>query len=301
MIRHASALAVALCLSPAWLCAQTTTDPSAPTVLTVKTASADVHNSPSLGSAVIGHASSGAVLEVTRELGSWVKVSWPAARDGVGYVHVSAGTVGRAIPPAPVRQAALTSTPPAPESAPTAMRTAAVERAAAPGSTAPLSSVYVSPSTHRLGFGARAGGPTLGYGASARAWSHDRFGAQFEVSRYAITSAEAPGDATSIQFEPSFLYTLPDHVGDYLWVRPYLGGGANFRHQTLKDTTPGATSSASENKVGFQVFGGGELTFAGLPRFAVSLDLGYHHAPTSFAGVDFGGIGASVAGHLYVK
>ena len=74
MIRLAAAVAVVVCLSPAWLCAQTA-------VLTVKTTSADVYKSPSTGSPVIGHAPRGTVLAVTRELGSWVKVSWPGAQD----------------------------------------------------------------------------------------------------------------------------------------------------------------------------------------------------------------------------
>jgi hypothetical protein len=266
----------------------------------VQTASADVHNSPSVGSLVIGHAPAGAVLQVTRELGSWVKVSWPAAKDGVGYVHVSAGVLGSPASAAPTRPAAVSSAQSIPSSPPPAT-TGSAPRVAVASTLAPLSPVYVSPSTHRFGLGGRVGGPTIGFGASARAWRQHRFGAQFEVSRYAMTSTDAPGRATSIQFEPSLLVTLPDRVGDYLWVRPYLGAGANFRHQALKDTTLGATTSVSENKVGLQVFGGGELTFAGMPRFALSVDLGYHRSPTSFVGVDFGGVGASVSGHWYLR
>ena len=58
MIRHASAIAVALCLNASWLCAQTT-------VLTVSSASADVYKSPSTavrssptprGTVLAGHA-----------------------------------------------------------------------------------------------------------------------------------------------------------------------------------------------------------------------------------------------------
>ena len=78
MIRHAAAIAFSLCLNASWLCAQST-------VFTVNTASADVHKSPSTGGPVIGQAPRGTVLEVTRELGSWVKVVWPEGQDGVGY------------------------------------------------------------------------------------------------------------------------------------------------------------------------------------------------------------------------
>ena len=77
MIRRAAAVAVVALLSPSWLLAQSA-------VLIVNTTSANVYKSPSTGSLVIGHATRGAVLEVTRELGSWVKVSWPAAQDRVG-------------------------------------------------------------------------------------------------------------------------------------------------------------------------------------------------------------------------
>jgi len=63
----------------------------------------------------------------------------------------------------------------------------------------------------------------------------------------------------------------------------------------------GATDSVSDTRLGFQAFGGGEVTFAGVPRFALSADLGYHWRPTSFAGFELGGLGLSVSGHWYVK
>ena len=161
--------------------------------------------------------------------------------------------------------------------------------------------VFVTPATHLIGLGARVGGSTVGFGATARVWSRNRFGAQLEVSHAALTSVGVPGDVRSIQFEPSLLFRLPDHVGDYLWVRPYLGSGVNLRRQTLSSAVPGAGPSVSENTFGLQAFGGGELTFAGVPRFALSVDLGYHWVRTSFPGVDFGGPGVTVSGHWYVK
>lgn len=101
MIRHAVVGAMALCLNPAWLCAQTT-------VLTVTTASAAVYLRPSTGSLIIGQAPKGTALPVTRELGSWVKVSWPGAQDGVGYVHVSMGLIQHDSPSVPGQQSGLT-------------------------------------------------------------------------------------------------------------------------------------------------------------------------------------------------
>ena len=88
MIRKAAAVVVVLCLSSASLHAQSTK-------LTVSDASASVYKSPSVGSPVIGHAQRGAALDVTREVGDWVKVAWPIAPDGVGYVRMSAGSISR--------------------------------------------------------------------------------------------------------------------------------------------------------------------------------------------------------------
>jgi len=293
MIRLAAAVAVAVCLSPTWLCAQAT-------VLTVNTASADVYKSPSTGSPVIGHAPRGTVLAVTRELGSWVKVSWPGAQD-VGYVHMSMGSLGRGFPSGPSQPAGLTSARPAAEPASPTPGAIRAGRPAPGEPPAPMRPVFVTPATHLIGLGGRVGGSTFGFGATARAWSRDRFGAQLEMSRSAWTSVGVAGRVSSIQFEPSLLYRLPDHVADYLWVRPYLGSGVNLRRQTLSNAIPGAGPSVSENTFGLQAFGGGELTFAGVPRFALSVDLGYHWVRTSFAGVDLGGPGVSVSGHWYVK
>lgn len=295
MIRHAVAVAVTVCLSPAWLCAQTR-------VLTVSTPSADIYLSPSTGGRIIGHASRGTVLAVTRELGSWVEVSsWPGAHDGVGFVHVSKGSLGRGFPSEPSQPVGLPSARPAPASASLTPVAAPVERPAPDVRPTPVGLVYITPATHHFGLGGRVGGSTFGFGATVRAWTRHRFGTQLEVSRYALTSVEVPGRVTSIQFEPSLLYLLPDRVTDYVWVRPYVGSGVNLRRQTLSSATLGAGPSVSENKFGPQVFGGAELTFASVPPLALSVDLGYDWAKTSFAGVDLGRLGVSVSGHWYVK
>src|SRR5688500_12288975 len=97
MIRHAAAVVAALLLVPAWAGAQIHPIQT----FTVTEAMAPVHKSPSTGSPVIGTARRGAVLEVTRELGDWVKISWTPAPDAVGYVHLSAGSVGRGGVPTP--------------------------------------------------------------------------------------------------------------------------------------------------------------------------------------------------------
>ena len=302
MKRHAVAIAVALCLSPAWLQAQTK-------VLIVNVASADVHLSPSIASAVVGHAPRKAALEVTRELGSWVKVPWPGAPDGAGYIHVSMGVVGPGSASVASPAAGTASTP---GTGSNAGRSAAVAAPPAPVSpsftpsaaaTATSSAAptpYLTPATHVFGLGAKVGGPTRGFGASARAWSRAHIGVQLGLSRYALDAADDTGEVVSLQFEPSVTYLLPDHVSDFVWMRPYVGSGLTLRHQTLNSVAVGA-ESISENKLGFQLFGGSELTFATLPQFALSVDVGYHRAGTSLAGVNFGGAGLSVSGHWYVK
>jgi len=294
MIRHAAAVAVTLLLSPTWLCAQSTE-------LTVNTTSATVYMSPSTGSPVIGKAPRGAVLEVTRELGSWVKVSWPGAQDGAGYVHLSVGSIARKSTPVPNPAAALTSAPPAPASASPTPTSVSAEQTGAGQRPAPVRPVYIALPTHIVGLGGRLGGSTRSFGATARVWSRDRLGLQLDVSRSALTSAGVPGRLTSIQFAPSLLYLLPDSVAGYVWVRPYLGGGADLYRLTVSSGTPAVGDSVSGNKLGLQTFGGAEVTFAGAPRFALSADLGYHWSRTPFAGFELGGLGLSVSGHWYVK
>ena len=161
--------------------------------------------------------------------------------------------------------------------------------------------MFVTPATHGLGFGALMGAAPLGFGATVRAWRPDRLGVQLDVSRYAVTGIGTPARATSLQVEPSLLYSLPDSVTDYLWVRPYVGSGATLRRHSVSSGMPGASDSVSGNGFGLQAFGGGEVTFAGAPQFALSADLSYHWFKTPVEGFDLGGLGVSVLGHWYVK
>ena len=96
MSRHLAVILLVMCVTPAKVNAQTE-----PMHMSVATASASVHKSPSTGSPVIGTARRGAALEVTRELGDWVRVSWPDSPDGFGYVHRSMGRLVRGTAPAP--------------------------------------------------------------------------------------------------------------------------------------------------------------------------------------------------------
>jgi hypothetical protein len=312
MIRHAAAVALALCLSPSWLCAQSTN-------LTVNAASVDIHKYPSIASPVIGKAPRGARLEVTRELGSWVKVSWPDGEGGAGYVHRNMGKLAPSAENSAgyVRQSVetvacmcargansgsgFTSTPRGREPASLTTPNVRVKQPGAAERLASASPVYVAPPSHIVGLGGRMGGSALAFGATARAWSgsRSRVGIQLEVSRAAFTGVAAPGRLTSIQLAPSLLYSFRDLVTDYVWVRPYVGAGANLSRSTLSGAPGG--DFVSDKSLGFQTFGGVEVTLPNVPRFALSADIGYDWSRTPVPGFDVGGMGFSLSGHWYVK
>jgi Bacterial SH3 domain len=291
MIRQAAAVVVALCLSTSPLYAQST-----PVNLTVSEASATVHKAPSVGSPVIGKAPRGTALVVTREVGDWVKVSWPSAVDGAGYVRLNAGTIARGNAAAPIGSKTAVAATPAP--APIAAKTAQVPTTR-PSAPAPASTLYVAP-THIFGIGAVAGGSTMGFGASARAWKKDRLGFQLAVSRYSFDSVDLLSRATSTDIAPSFLFAMNDRVTDSLWVRPYLGVAGHLVHSSRTDLIfTDATESA--NTFGVRGFVGAEMSVSSLPQFALSADVGYYHLPEPFVGFEPGGMGFSISGHWYVK
>jgi hypothetical protein len=106
----------------------------------------------------------------------------------------------------------------------------------------------------------------------------------------------------SIRLEPGLVYGLFDRVTDYVWFRPYVGSVLSVRHQTWKLSGPSAIEPASDNGVGFRVFGGSELTFAGVPRLGLSAELGYRRFPTSpFPDFEADRLSVSIAGHWYIK
>lgn len=292
MIRRAAALALALVLNPALVRAQDT-------VLTVNVPSADVYKGPTTITPIIGHVSNGTVLPISRNLGSWVKISWPDAPDGIGYVHVTMGRIGPSsvAAPSPVGIAApRASSTPAPVTTSIPMRghTSVGEQVVRRGLLNP------TPASHLLGVGGLIGS-TSNFGATARAWRTNRLGIQFGFTRDAMTSSSTAGRATSTQFEPGVVYGLFDHVSDYVWIRPYVGSVVSVRRQTLNVAAPVALAPTENNSVGFRVFGGSEFTFASIPRFGLSVDLGYRRFQTSFPGFEADPFSVSLAGHWYIK
>lgn len=286
--------------------------------ITVTAASASVHKGPSTGSPVIGKVPQGTVLEVTRHLGDWVKVAWTEAPDSTGYVHLSAGTLGargasgrRGTPArgrdtqARVHGPSSTSrpAPPAPRPGELAGRTRTAVLHAEPvvhDHEVP-DAVYITPPSHRVGLGGQVSGSALGFGAGARVWSRRKLGVQVDFSRFALTSQLAPGRVTSFQFAPGVLYALPDRVSDYFWLRPYLGAGLGIQRHRFSDAAA-AGVAVSESRVGFHAFGGGEITFASLPRFALSTDVAYRwREETPFAGFELGRMAFSISGRFYIR
>src|SRR6185436_8345369 len=87
MTRMWIAIAAVLCLTASTVHAQNTH-------FIVSAPSASVYKAPTNVSPVLGEAKQGTTLEVTRDVGSWVKVAWSNAPDGVGYIRKSAGTFG---------------------------------------------------------------------------------------------------------------------------------------------------------------------------------------------------------------
>lgn len=298
MIRGALAIAVAFALSLTVLHAQEV-------AFTISVPSADVHKGPSTATPVIAHVQRGATLAVVRNLGSWVKVPWPDAPDGVAYVHV---TMGRLTPPP---ADASTNTSPRGSSAPGAAATPsplAGQAATAPQHRpVPRERVVVrgqqggAAISHIFGAGAVVGSMDS-VGATARAWRENRLGFQIAFTRDALTSDVAAGRVTTLQVEPAVVYGLSDFVTDYFWVRPYVGSGVSIRHQTLHaSTSTPAAPDTSDTGVGFRGFGGAELTFAGAPRFALGVEAGYRKFPTPFPGFAADHLGVSIFGNWYIK
>src|SRR4029453_6940047 len=92
MTRWVAVVAVAVCLTPARLHAQSST-------FTVTVASAAVRQAPSAGSPVVGYRAKGEVLDVRRNLGTWIEVAWPASPAGIAYVSASMGLLAASAPP----------------------------------------------------------------------------------------------------------------------------------------------------------------------------------------------------------
>lgn len=308
MTRHVLAITIALCVSTSPVSAQTPVPQDMQ--LTVKTP-AQVHKSPTVASVVVGKAPSGTVLDVSRNLGSWVEVPWPAGDNGVAYVHVNAGTIApRRVP----LDAARTSLPagsatagsPSASSMPDGPA-ALADRIIANGQRSTASSNgtdYVLP-PHAVGMGARMNALTpgfgAGFGATMRTWWANRLGMQVEVLHSRLGNLQGPGHVTSLQFAPSLTYAFTDAISNSFWARPYVGGGGSLIRTTLSRPVSELEVSGSENGLGVQTFGGAEMMFAAMPQFAVSAELGYRWSQVSTVGFPARKLDMSLSAHWYFK
>jgi hypothetical protein len=221
---------------------------------------------------------------------------WPSAPDGGGFLHVSMGRLVNARPPNEVRAAAGDAVKliPEKEAAVTSASTTVVNRSPArrPGPSTPV------PHNFGVGGGMVAGSP-VGFGVTARAWQWNRLGIRFDMSRQA--QGIATSRAASLQFEPSALVSLNDFISNFVWFRPYVGGGVSLRHQTFTNGLPGLGNSTYDNSTGYQVFGGTEVTIASAPQLAVSTDLIYRSHREAFDAFDVGGVGIGFSAHWYFR
>ena len=144
-------------------------------------------------------------------------------------------------------------------------------------------------------------GSMSSWGATTRVWRNKHLGFQVGVTRDAMTSDTATGRVTTMQVEPGVVYALFDRVRDYVWVRPYVGSAVSVRHQTLKEEGPAPMEPASDNGVGFRMFGGSELTFATVTQLGLSAEFGYQKLPTAFPGFEPDRFSFSILGHWYIK
>ena len=266
---------------------------------TIKVASADVHKAPTQASPVVGHATQGSVLLVTRELGSWVRVPWPPGPDGEAFVHVSAGTLSRGI----VTDSSYISADVARTSA-SAFSSSSSSSASADPRPAPRAaqSQYVGLPSHTVGVGAVMATEHFAFGGSGRFWFTRHLGAQLQLTHESFTNAD--NDFSTVSFLPSAIVTMRDHVSDYLSLRPYFGGGLTIGHTNMRPTTVvgvDPVESSSKSVMGYQFFGGGELTLASVPQIGISLEAGYRHAGESFDGVDASGLTVLASGHWYFR
>ena len=138
-----------------------------------------------------------------------VAIAWPAARDGVGYLHSSWGTFARGR-----RRRAVEAAQPV-----------AVQIDPQPGPLTPQPVSRVLLPSHIVGVGGRIGTQALsGFAAMGRLWFARHVGAQLELGRATHTNpAMLRMNVTDIGVNA--ITSLPDLVTNAVWMRPYVGGG----------------------------------------------------------------------------
>jgi len=293
-----------------WLVLSTSPLYAQETVFTITFPSARIHAAPTTASRVIATTTPGRSFLVTRELGSWVAIAWPEAQYGVGYLHVSWGTLSRrgVVEAEGTSSAPLTIARPVAELTPGRQRTPVLEPVSSPAAgridrqpiqlTAQPASRVLLPS-HVMGVGGRLGTQALaGLAGIGRFWFAGPLGAQLELGRATHTSATLLRmNVTEISFNA--ITSLSDLATNTVWMRPYVGGGVSAFRSTVRSGS--GDSLTTDSSRGYQAFGGAEFTSANVPRLAVSAEVRHVWTETAFSGFETGGVGLALAAHWYVK
>jgi hypothetical protein len=297
MNRQVAALAFALCLTSSYVSAQTT--------YTIKE-TVDVHQAPLTSSPVIGHATRGRSLELTRDVGDWAEVTWAGAASHKGFIRVRYASEPLAafrdlpaIHAAPAAPTALASASPTGTQNLQPSQAPAVTPSPVPSAPQGRDAIAFELPPHTAGFGLRMDPRFRDFGGAVRLWSPYRVGAQLEVSRSTTSSALTMGHLASWQFSPAVLYALPDVVQSSVWIRPYVGTGLDLVRSDFGGVIPGV--STTDTAFGTRIFGGAEFTLPGAPQVTLSTDVGYHWLTSSFNAFDIGGVRTSIAAHWYIR
>jgi len=305
MIRYVSAVAVIVCLHAPNASAQMAS--AEMSELTVKIASADVHRFPTIAAPVIGSVRSGTVIEVRRNLGSWVEVPWPQGERGLAFIHVNAGTIARraADPnrpaPAPTAAAANGGSAASPAMGTSAGSSTPTVLGSAVSHPHSGRQLYIMLPSHSVGFGGLISTSAPGFGGTVRAWSGHRLGVQVEASRHTLHSADAAGQINTFELAPSALFSLPGLATETVWLRPYAAGGISWRRASWSALAPLPEAGLPTNSMGFHAFGGLETTLPGMPQFALGVDVGYQKWRTTFGTFEPNKVRFSLSGHWYIK
>ena len=156
---------------------------------------------------------------------------------------------------------------------------------------------------HTFGVGGTLGssfgasiGRVMSVGGSFRYWMGPHVGVDLKANWMRYNIGTNPSVA---QVAPSVTYMLNGFQGGAIGIHPYAGAGPTYaRLHGILTTTPTATISGT----GFQEFGGAEITFRGMNRFAISAEVVHFGLPSAFTSSHVrSGTHLAVEFHYYLR